>query len=1030
MLRPMKKFVVTLIALVFIPLTLLEAQYFGRNKPRYRSFDFKVQETPHFDIHHYFENPDMVNRLSQWTEQWYDLHQEVLRDTFRHKNPLLFYANHADFQQTNAIMGSVSVSTGGVTEAFKNRVVMPTTFSNQQTYQVLGHELVHAFQFHIILQGDSTNLKSLANLPLWVVEGMAEYMSLGRVDPFTAMWMRDAILNDDVPSLKKMANPKYFPYRYGQTAISFLAGKYGDDVLAPFFRQTALGGVPYATKRVLQRSLDDLSEEWESTLKSHFQPYLADNKERFIGKKVLSKENSGRINVSPTLSPSGRYVIFLSEKDLFSTDLFLAEARSGEIVRKVASLAKDGDLDAINFIESAGTWSPDSKEFAFVGFKKGKNVLVIKDIDKGNGDRTLEIPTLNSFTNPVWSPDGREIIVTGSIDGQPDLYTYNIREDKTYQLTDDVYSEIHPNFSADGSQLVFSYDKKSYDGARTYGKYTYDMAIMDYQTKGIEILDIFHTADNINPSFDHEGNIYFVSDRDGYRNLYRYMPDSNKVHQMTDLLTGVSGISRYSPAITASRKRDRVMFTHYYDSAYSIYDGSTKILLNREVDPQDVHFDAGTLPINSDDRTDIVNRNLNNLDDISYVDASTFSDKDYKSKFKLDYNTGGIGVGTGNHLFGNSAQAAGSLTLLFSDLVGNNQLITSFNVNGDIQDFAGQASYVNRKHQLAWGGAISHFPQQFFGSFEQGFVQREIEGQPNPVELFATQYNVIRMFEDQARGFFHYPFSTTLRLEGGVGAGVRYFSNQLITSFYNPISGQFLGQEREKLEIEDVLNIGGIYFLKKGVSGNASIGLVGDNSYFGLTAPLSGHRFRLDAGRTIGIDDFWSFTADARKYVRLQPVTLAFRGMSLIRIDNDVLNSVVPIYIGQMGMVHGFDFFFNDPFGRVEDADAINPASLIGSKALIGNFEVRLPFTGPKSLALIGSKFFFSDLNFFFDGGIAFDEFDQLESSNVQSRPWIARTGLSMRVNLFGALILEPYYSWSVAGKDGNTFGLNLVPGW
>ena len=40
-------------------------------------------------------------------------------------------------------------------------------------------------------------LQGLGALPLWLVEGMAEYMSVGRDDPLTAMWMRDAILGGE-----------------------------------------------------------------------------------------------------------------------------------------------------------------------------------------------------------------------------------------------------------------------------------------------------------------------------------------------------------------------------------------------------------------------------------------------------------------------------------------------------------------------------------------------------------------------------------------------------------------------------------------------------------------------------------------------------------------------------------------------------------------------------------------------------------------------------------------------------------------
>ena len=236
------KWIFSLVALLLVS-TVVEAQYFGRNKPRYREFDFEVYQTPNFEMYHYLRNPEKVDDLADWCETWYHIHQDVLHDTIRTQNPILFYNDHADFQQTNAISGSIGVGTGGVTETFKNRVVMPLTLTNQQTNHVLGHELVHAFQYNMVIRGDSTSLQNLQNLPLWLVEGLAEYLSLGRKDAHTAMWMRDAVVNDKVPTLKDLNNPQFFPYRYGQTFWAFLTGIYGDDVIKPYFMGVARYGI-------------------------------------------------------------------------------------------------------------------------------------------------------------------------------------------------------------------------------------------------------------------------------------------------------------------------------------------------------------------------------------------------------------------------------------------------------------------------------------------------------------------------------------------------------------------------------------------------------------------------------------------------------------------------------------------------------------------------------------------------------------------------------------------------------------------
>ena len=131
--------------------TDIQAQYFGENKVRYKNLKFKVYETPHFELYYYLKNDSLVQRFAKEAEVWYELHQQVFRDTFLRKNPFILYSNHPDFQQTTALSGEIGVGTGGVTEGLKNRVIMPISQLNHQTRHVLGHELVHAFQYHSLI---------------------------------------------------------------------------------------------------------------------------------------------------------------------------------------------------------------------------------------------------------------------------------------------------------------------------------------------------------------------------------------------------------------------------------------------------------------------------------------------------------------------------------------------------------------------------------------------------------------------------------------------------------------------------------------------------------------------------------------------------------------------------------------------------------------------------------------------------------------------------------------------------------------
>ena len=69
----------------------------------------------------------------------------------------------------------------------------------------------------------------------------------------------------------------------------------------------------------------------------------------------------GQYNLTPSLSPDGSQMMFFSNRDLFSIDLYLADAHTGKVKRQVTKTALDPHLESLQFIQSAGSWSPDGK---------------------------------------------------------------------------------------------------------------------------------------------------------------------------------------------------------------------------------------------------------------------------------------------------------------------------------------------------------------------------------------------------------------------------------------------------------------------------------------------------------------------------------------------------------------------------------------------------------------------------------------------------------------------------------------------
>ena len=150
--------------------------------------------------------------------------------------PLLIYDSHNDFEDTNAIYGLIGEGTLGVTEAFKNRMVLPFTGSYTQFRHVIHHELVHAFMFDMFYRREG-GLASASRLywgpPLWFAEGLAEYCSSDWTTEKN-MWVRGAVI-DGYLNLDG-----YQAYTAGYSLLRWIADEFGEHKVAAVTRRMAI----------------------------------------------------------------------------------------------------------------------------------------------------------------------------------------------------------------------------------------------------------------------------------------------------------------------------------------------------------------------------------------------------------------------------------------------------------------------------------------------------------------------------------------------------------------------------------------------------------------------------------------------------------------------------------------------------------------------------------------------------------------------------------------------------------------------
>jgi Tol biopolymer transport system component len=1008
------------IAIIAISLILgstvpASAQYFGQNKVQYKRLDFQVLKTEHFDIYFYPGEREGIDIAARLAERWEARLERIFKHTLRGRQPLVMYASHTDFEQTNMIPGEVGEGTGGVTEPLRRRIVLPFGGPLADTDHVIGHELVHAFQFDLTTNPNSPPGQNGAErLPLWFIEGMAEYVSLGPVDSNTAMWLRDAALREKLPSIDDLNNPKYFPYRWGQAFWAYVGGRWGDDVMRRMLSMAAITGDVNATiEHVLGLKAKELSDEWQAAIRRTYQSSEASTSAQTGRPIIKATDLGGDLNVGPAISPDGRLIAFLSERGVFSVDLYIADASNGAILHKLTSNATDPHYSSLQFIYSAGAWDSTSSHVVIAAVASGRPALAIFDARSGHKVREIPIPQVDDILNPTWAPDGHAIGFTGMSGGLTDLYIYDLNASTLQRLTNDAFADVQPAWSPDGTRIAFAADRFSSQlDSLEIGPYR--LAVIDVTSRQIEQVTPFTGGKNINPQWSTDGrSLFFISDRDGIPNLYRVTLDRGELTQLTAVATGLSGITSSSPVMSVATQRGVAAFSMYEGGKYAIY---TLDVTGQGQAPTQLPTPGATLPPVDRKPSEVAELLANPT--FGLPAAQTHEVAEYKPKLKLEA-VGQPMVAVGASRYG--AAFGGGVTFSFSDMLGDHSLLTAVQFNSNLgrgfslKDTAAEVAYLNQARRWNWGVAAAQIPY-LSGTFQSdvGELQGQLVGVDEAI--------IFRQTERSASGVVAYPFNRSQRLEFQAGATQISFDQIVDTTIVDLATGGIISDDTTESSLARTLTLG-----------TTSAAFVGDAANFGPTSPVAGQRYRFELDPTFGSINFAGVLADYRRYFMPVPFyTIATRVMHYGRYGSGAEDPrLFPLYIGYPNLVRGYDVNSFDATDCVPNATSACPAfdRLIGSRMLVGNLEFRFPLLRPfgTSQRMYGPVPV--EVALFGDGGVAWNSGEK-PSLLGGDKHGVASAGLALRVNLLGFAVGEfdfvrpfqrPGHGW--------VFQFNLSPG-
>ena len=930
---------------------------FGKNKVQYRTFHWNYIQTVHFDIYFYDDAKELANLCAIQAEESLISIENLLNYKMEKRVPIIIYNSKNEFQQTNIIGQYLPEGIGGVTELFKNRVVIPFLGDLKQFKHVIHHELVHAVLNNMFMGGTfqtaiSTN--SMQQIPIWMNEGLAEYESLGGLDSPTDMFMRDLTISEKLMDLNKITG--YFAYRAGQAFYWYIDKKYGKKRIGELINKLKITKrLDVAFKSTFNEDLESFSDEWKKALKRFYLPDIAQykNPDEFAIRLTYSKKEHTYYNSSPSISPKGDKFAFISARDgLYG--IYIQDINDREKVEKLVSSFREQDFEELNVLTPGISWNPSGTKLAISAKSGGEDAIFIVNVDDGDYDK-IKLG-ISSITSVTWSPDGHKLAFIGSGAKGSDIYIYDLRSKHSTNLTHDIFSDHYPVWSWDSRDIYFLSDRgdnvnldKIPKNIKIADYKIGKLDIFKYDLRTKEIFRITHTPELMKTSFvlsPDNSKILYLSDKNGILNIYKLDLKSNKEVPITNSMNAISQLS-----ITPDGSD--LLFASQVELGFDIY---------QIRNPFDIHLGVDTLE-NTKFRESIIKKNTlknklsklnenqkagkskqkfigygdfsvefsrqklvapnpdavksNNNDlvktNVNYKDTN-FAVKNYSVSFSPDVVLGNPNIST---FYG----FQGSFQMMFSDLMGNHRIYLAASLWLDLKNSNLFASYQYLENIINYELDVFHNSILSYGSSNFLFRFRNYGGAINA----------------------SYPFDLFRRLEWG--AYIINLSRENISIPTDPQLSRFLFVPKVKYVYDDVL--------------------------WGYTAPSKGTRYYVEGQVSPKISSnglsFVKLDFDFRKYLPIvsRYLTFVFRGAGGTSVGPDP----------QRSFLGGTDNWINAsfaggvlPFEEPEDfifEKIITPLrgypinAIRGNHYFLSNVELRFPIlaalaTGPLPVILQG----------------------------------------------------------------------------
>lgn len=503
---------------------------FGKNRIQHKKFIWKFYQSPNFNTYTSQGGVELGKFVAQIAEDELRPIENFIEYSLQRRANIVVYNNYNDYKSTNIGLGSDWQNAGGTTKLVNNKLVVYFDGNHDHLRLQIKEGIARVLTDNLLFGddiGEFASNQALLDLPKWMVDGYVAYAA----QPWSTEkddQLKSAMLSGRYKNFYQFAFEK--PLLAGQAFWNYIGEKYRkENITYLLYLSRIYKNVNNACLRICKKKFKEILNDFMVFQQNRYITDIRQRRNQVKGSLTVSEDVTNRDYLRFQVNPnpkSNTYAALEFRKGIYSVKL-VDNFYDTKTLLKSGVLTRQGDINP-NYPIMA--WDGKGSRLLVIYWEGGKIKMFVYDNIARYKRFKQTIEGFDQILDASFMLDANTLVMSAVKNGHTDIYTYKIEEQKSTQITNDIYDDLDPTVVAFPNRvgIIFASNRPSSNAPSTDtvlpSRYRYNIFMVDIlnnsKEKQIAQLTNIKSGNARFPMQYNTNHFTFVSDENGIGNRW------------------------------------------------------------------------------------------------------------------------------------------------------------------------------------------------------------------------------------------------------------------------------------------------------------------------------------------------------------------------------------------------------------------------------------------------------------------------------------------------------------------------------